>query len=135
MKKIPIKLRKPLVKLYKARNELKDAFKDFSFTLDGKLIGDIGEAIAIQIFTLEKLETGAKAHDCKTLGKNPKFVQIKTTQKKHKAGRIALGYSKPEFENLIAIEINEDGMYEFIYNGRGNPITEKFLNSTSMNGY
>lgn len=135
MKKIPVKLRKPLIKLYEARNELKEAFKDFNFTLDGKLIGDIGETIAIQIFNLEKLETGTKAHDCKTYGKKPKFVQIKTTQKKEKPGRIALGYSQPEFDNLIAIEISEDGMYEVIYNGPGKPILEKFKNRQSKNGY
>jgi len=138
MKKIPIKLRKPLIKLYEARNELKKAFIDFNFTLDGKLIGDIGdigETIAILIFNLEKLETGTKAHDCKTYGKKPKFVQIKTTQKKEKSGRIALGYSQPEFDNLIAIEISEDGMYEVIYNGSGKPILEKFKNRPSKNGY
>lgn len=124
MKNIPLKLRKPLAKLYEARNELQDAFKEFKFTLDGKLIGDIGEAIAIEVFDLKKLKDGTKSHDCET--SEGKLVQIKTTQKKRRCGRIALGNSRPEFNNLIAIQIDENGMYEVIYNGLGKPITDRF---------
>jgi len=108
-------LKNLLQDLYKTRNHLKSLFKNWSFTLDGKLIGDIGEAIACYHFDLEPLKTGEKTHDAITKSKHVKYVQIKTTQK----NTVGLGNEKRDFEHLLVIKINEDGNYSLVFNGPG----------------
>jgi len=107
-----------LKRLYKARNELRTLFPKFPFTLDGNLIGDIGEAIAIQDFGLEKLSRGTKGHDFKT--KDGILVQVKATQAVK--GGVGLGLIMQSFEHLIVIQLTEDGEYGILYDGRGHLI-------------
>ena len=133
MKKSSKYISQIIEKLYDTRNELREKFPQFKFTLDGNLIGDIGEAIAIEKFNLMKLPVGTKTHDCKA--EDGKLIQIKATQQKEKGGRVGLGRYEPKFDNLIVIQINENGMYEIIYNGLGKPITDKFKNLPLKQNY
>lgn len=69
----------PIVRrLYRARNDLRRAVRGLHFSLDGKLIGDIGEAVATQHFGLERLPEGTKGHDFRVAG--GRLVQVKATQ-------------------------------------------------------
>lgn len=108
--------------LYSARNKLKavdgNIGERWKFTLDGNLVGDIGEIIACYHFDLIPLGRGEKTHDAKT--KDGKYVQIKATQ----GNDVGLGLEKRDFEYLIVIKIFEDGKYELIYNGPGAMIWE-----------
>ena len=104
--------------LYKTRKALNKVAPHWDFTLDGNLVGDIGEALACHHFGLTPLEKGAKTHDAKT--KDGKLVQIKTTQK----DVVGLGIEKQIFEHLIVVKLEEDGSYGFIYNGPGNIVLE-----------
>lgn len=100
--------------LYASRNELRKISDRWRFTLDGKLVGDIGEALACYHFDLEPLSEGTVAHDAKTKD-GKKKIQIKTTQ----GDRVGLGLTRQDFDYLIVVKLNEDGSYEFIYNGPG----------------
>ena len=115
MNKAPRNIGKTIRKLYAARNELQNVFPDLSFTLDGNLIGDIGEAIAIAEFGFKKLKCGNKTHDVET--PNGTFVQIKTTQKTK--GGVGLGLTKQSFEHLIVLQLHEQGTYSVLYDGPG----------------
>lgn len=108
-------LKKLIQELYKTREQLKLLFNNWSFTLDGNLIGDIGEAIACYHFDLEPLKKGVKTHDAITKSEPIRYIQIKTTQK----DTVGLGLEKRDFEYLIVIQIDESGSYKLVYNGPG----------------
>ncbi|MFC2135316.1 DUF6998 domain-containing protein [Bacteroidota bacterium] len=113
----------PVIKqLYDARNQLRKRFPEFSFTLYGKLVGDIGEAIAIHEFGFEKLKSGTKRHDCVT--SDNKKVQIKTTQQSKSSATVGLGNKKQKFQYLIVLQISEDGKYNILYDGPGKYINK-----------
>lgn len=120
MKRSNRQLQPILRRLYEARNELRVLYPDFKFTLDGNLIGDIGEAIALQDFSLEKLPPGTPGHDFRT--KRGKLVQVKATQARK--GGIHLGTKMTSFEHLIVIQLSEAGNYDILYDGPGSLIDE-----------
>ena len=120
---------KPIIKkLYEARNELQSLFPQLRFTLDGKLLGDIGEAIAIQEFGLSKLPEGTKKHDCVT--RDGKRVQVKATQETQPGGMVGMGWDKKPFEHLLVLQITEDGNYDILYNGPGGYISDAWNERT-----
>lgn len=103
--------------LYEARNALRKLFPGLSFTLDGKLVGDIGEAIARHDFGLQQLPAGTPRHDfCSRDGRS---VQVKTTQATKGASGVGLGLTKQSFEHLLVIQITEDGGYGILFDGPG----------------
>ncbi len=119
-----------LAKIYAAKNELCAAFPDHSFTMDGKFIGDIGEAIAQQHFGLSKLRVGEKDHDFKTA--DGRLVQVKATQKaKRESAGVGLGLVKRTFDLLLVIEFDQSGRYEVLYNGPGKYIDDARNHKTS----
>lgn len=102
--------------LQKARKRLSDRFKDWSFTLDGNLVGNIGEAYAFARYELSKEGNNTKDHDF--VASDGKRVQVKMTQGK----TLGLGLKEPAFEYLIALKLGAEGEIEVIYNGPGAPI-------------
>ena len=80
------------------------------FTIDGHLVGSIGEVIVAEHYGLDLLPNSTKTHDART--KDGKMVQIKATQVKG----IAIS-SEPDY--LIVIRLLSDGSWEEIYNGPG----------------
>jgi hypothetical protein len=119
---LPDSLRGPFKKLLAARDELRKAFPELSFALDGNLVGHIGEAIAISEFKLERLPAGSKTHDFKA--PNGTQVQIRTTQQNKSGGGVGLGLVKTSFEHLIVIQLSESGTYSVLYDGPGRYIDE-----------
>lgn len=84
------------------------------FTLDGRIVGDIGEILAEQIYDLELLNGLQKDHDATSSGR---YVQIKTTMK------WALGFGDiPDF--YLGIRVDEYGEVEELFNGPGSMIWE-----------
>lgn len=108
--------------LYAARNALKAECRDFSFTLDGKLIGDIGEAIAMHDLGLERLPAGNALHDFKT--SDGRLVQVKTTQAARESQSVGLGLQKQSFEHLLVLQLSEAGTYSVLYDGPGRYVDE-----------
>lgn len=108
---------KPILhRLYEARNELRALFPDLKFTLDGNLIGDIGEAITTRDFGLLKLPPGTPGHDFRT--PDGRLVQVKTTQA-ITGGKVGLGLTMQSFEHLIVIQLMERGDYRILFDGPG----------------
>ena len=131
-RKSPDPIADALKKLYGAQAMLRSTFKEWPFSLDGKLIGDIGEVIALKAFGLARLPEGEKTHDLKA--PDGKLVQIKATQKDKDSKGVGLGLEKKTFEHLIVIEFDQEGFYEVLYNGPGSYIDEarKHKSSASL---
>ena len=96
--------------LYKITNELEQAYPGRKFTVDGHLVGSIGEVIVAEHYGLSLLPNSTKTHDA--VSEEGKQVQIKATQVKS----IAIS-SEPDY--LIVIRLLSDGSWEEIYNGPG----------------
>lgn len=90
------------------RNLEKD-FPGRHFTLDGHLVGSIGEVMASYYYGIRLFEASAPCHDGEVDGK---LVQIKITQQDTIVIR-----EEPEY--LIALYLNHDGKIYEIYNGPG----------------
>ncbi|GAA0685421.1 hypothetical protein GCM10009104_08760 [Marinobacterium maritimum] len=112
-----------LKQLYAARNELRRHFPSLPFTLDGRMIGDVGEAIATTHWGLKQLPSNSKTHDVMT--GTGISVQIKTTQHIQNGKGVGLGLDKRSFEHLIVIQIHEDATYNVLYDGPGSYIDKK----------
>ena len=107
--------------LYEIVGRLESDYSDYRrhFTLDGHLIGSIGEVYAAERYGLELFRADQKAHD----GKAPdgRLVQVKLTQ------RESVGISeKPKF--LIVLKIDEQGGISEVYNGPGDVVWDLFAN-------
>ena len=97
-------------RLYAIVDELEALFPGRPFTLDGHLVGSIGEVLAADAYGLALLPPSHERHDAKAL--DGKLVQIKATQVK----RIAIS-SEPD--HLLAIRLLRDGPFEEVFNGPG----------------
>lgn len=83
------------------------------FPLDGRLVGDIGEALVKQEYNVELLPKNTKEHDAYELGSN-KLIQIKSSMKYN----FSFSYIYvPQF--YMAVHINEDATLKVLYNGPG----------------
>jgi hypothetical protein len=89
------------------------------FTIDGRLVGDLGEVIVKQNYDIELFEKVVAKYDGKdAFGRN---VQIKATF--HDTLGFPCKYKDvPDF--YIGIKIFNDGAFEEIYNGPGKYIWE-----------
>lgn len=113
------KLAATIRELYGIVGKLEDEYREHHrhFTLDGHLVGSIGEVYAAEKYGIELFISSAPTHD----GTAPdgRLVQIKTTQ------RNSVGISeKPEY--LIVLHISEKGEFEEVYNGPGEPVWNLF---------
>ena len=92
--------------------ELQHKYPKKKFTLDGRLIGDIGEALVGEDYDLELFDRLEKHHDAQTpYGRK---VQIKATMKD------SLTFPADHIpEYYVGIKIKPDGSYTEIFNGPG----------------
>lgn len=92
-------------------NDLEKEFVGRKFTLDGHLVGSIGEVLAAYYYGLELLPPSAKTHDAISLdGKN---IQIKITQ-----ADSVLITSEPDYLIVLFLDKESSDVYE-VYNGPG----------------
>ena len=80
------------------------------FTIDGRLVGDIGEIIAAREFDIVLDQTQRPTHDAKTL--DGRDVQIKATFKESLTIKIV-----PDL--YIGLKLFRDGNHEVVFNGPG----------------
>ncbi|MBR2836198.1 MAG: hypothetical protein IKE43_10905 [Coriobacteriales bacterium] len=115
------KLAATIRNLYGIVQELENDYRDQNrhFTLDGHLIGSIGEIYAAERYGIDLFISSTSIHD----GTAPdgRLVQIKATQR----NSVAIS-ENPNY--LIVLKINEIGEISEIYNGPGNPVWELFKN-------
>ncbi len=90
-------------------------FPDRHFTMDGHLIGSIGECMASYYYNIDLAPSSQKDYDGIKDGIK---IQIKTTQKS-----TVLIHSKPE--HLIVLKLLEDGEVMEVFNGPGDVIWDE----------
>jgi len=103
--------------IFEGIDSLKDTFLQKEFTIDGRLVGDIGEVIAALEYDVELFDVLHKGHDGKT--SDGRLVQIKATFKDSLTFRTV-----PEY--YLGLKLYRDGTHEEIYNGPGKLIFEKY---------
>jgi hypothetical protein len=119
-------LKKLIKQLYGIQKQLRSVFPELEFTLDGKIVGDIGEAIAMQQFGLSKLPGNTKTHDLLTANGKMK-VQVKATLATDPNRNVGMGWNKEVFDHLLVLQIKRDGECERVFDGPGHYI-ENFRN-------
>jgi hypothetical protein len=105
-----IKIGQLLEELYDASDGLAAIFPGRLFTLDGHLVGSVGEVIAAYMFDLTLTRASMLGHDA--LAADGREVEIKFTQRRSIAIR-----HKPM--HLIALCRPRGGPVEVVYNGPG----------------
>ncbi len=107
-------LKQAILDLYSSVSKLQAAFPDRLFTPDGRMVGDIGEAIASLKFKVILDKTSKKHWDGHRIGLSgeKREVQVKATQ------RDETYLKKPPHDgDLVVIKINHDGTYDCFYDG------------------
>jgi hypothetical protein len=88
------------------------AYPKKRFTLDGRLVGDIGEVLAEDAYDLKLFEDVKKHHDAECA--DGRLVQIKATMKKN------LTFPADHIPNYyIGIQIDKEGTFIEVFNGPG----------------
>ena len=103
--------------VFQGITKLTTAFLGRRFTIDGRLVGDIGEVIAELEYDLKLHDISQPDYDAVT--PDGRRVQIKATFKD------SLTFTTtPDY--YLGFKLNEDGTFEEIYNGPGAPIYARF---------
>jgi len=106
-----------LVKIFEGINQLRVALPIKEFTIDGRLVGDIGEALVQRDYEVQLYDKLVEGYDGET--PDGRLVQIKATFKD------SLTFTKtPDY--YVGIKINEDGTYTEIFNGPGKVIEDRY---------
>lgn len=101
--------------------QLQESYPRKKFTLDGRLIGDIGEILVADAYDVELFEDVKKQYDGKT--GDGHLVQIKATMKDTVSFPVD---SIPDY--FLAIKINLDGTFREVFNGPGRIASETVKN-------
>ncbi|MFZ5726108.1 MAG: DUF6998 domain-containing protein [Pseudomonadota bacterium] len=107
-------------KLVAARNELKDHFSDVDlhFTFDGNLVGDLGEAVAAELYGLKL--TGRSNEGVDGYAADGRSVQVKASGTARGA---AFRLVETKADHLLFFHFNYDECFgEVIYNGPEEPV-------------
>lgn len=96
---------------------LNSAFPQRKFTIDGRLVGDIGEIIAYLHYDINLDDVSQPIHDGTT--SDGRRVQIKATFQD------ALTF-KSTSDYYLGLKINDDGSFLEIYNGPGHLIRDSY---------
>src|SRR5687768_16097147 len=111
------KITDALALIFQGIDRLNAAFPHRKFTIDGRLVGDIGEIIAEIEYDVCLDSVGRATHDCMT--SDGRQVQVKATFKSHLTMR-----SVPDY--YLGFQLFRDGRHEEVYNGPGHLIQAEF---------
>ena len=103
------KLRDKICQLYSIVAELQLLFPGLKFTPDGRMVGDIGEAIGETHYGIDRFRCGNPGTDGVVRGRE---VQIKTTQ----GPDVSVKKPKPG-DLLLVIKLASDGSWQEKYSG------------------
>ena len=109
--------------IFQGISQLKRAFPIKEFTIDGRLVGDIGEVIAALEYDIELFDVLRKGHDGQT--PDGRLVQVKATFKDFLTFK-----SLPDY--YLGLKLHKDGRFEEIYNGPGKVIYEKYRHRSGI---
>lgn len=103
--------------IFQGIDNLKRAFPNRQFTIDGRLVGDVGEVLAALEFDLVLHDVSQPTHDATTTdGRN---VQIKATFKDSLTFKTVPDY-------YLGFKLYPDGRHEVIFNGPGKLIYDRY---------
>ena len=103
--------------IFQGIEQLKTAFPNREFTIDGRLVGDVGEVIAALEYDLVLHDVSQPNHDALTSdGRN---VQIKATFKDSLTFKTVPDY-------YLGFKLFPDGRHEEVFNGTGRRIYDRF---------
>jgi hypothetical protein len=102
---------------------LKRTFPNRAFTIDGRLVGDIGEVIAALEYDVELPKISKPGHD--GTASDGRRVQIKATFKDSLTFKTVPDY-------YLGFKLFRDGTYEEIFNGPGSVIYERYKHRKSI---
>lgn len=97
--------------LLKIVRKLATYYPNKRFTLDGRLVGDIGEVLAEINYDIKLFKVQEPLHDGKS--SDGKLVQVKATMQ----DALTFGGTPPDY--YLGLKIHKDGTYEQIFNGPG----------------
>jgi hypothetical protein len=134
--KLPTPLFEASKAIFSAVEEVREKFKkldqhniDLQFTPGDRLIGDLGEALALYLFNLTPMGIkNAKEHDFKC---GSTHVQVKATSALKKGSMVGLGLQRTKFDKLLVFKFHPEGEYEILYNGPGELVYDA-VSSTSI---
>ena len=110
--------------------KLKDKYIHLNknFSLDGKLVGDIGEVLAAEKYGLRLFEENAEIHDAEELATGRK-VEIKSSFK----GYSYFPYGDDRIpEYFLSIVIDEVGEITELYNGSGQYLVDNYIKARNL---
>lgn len=110
-------IKKSLDLIFKGIDGLKKAFPGRQFTIDGRLVGDIGEVIAASEYDIILHKKSKPGYDADT--PDGRRVQIKATFKKHLTFTTVPDY-------YLGFKLYDNGTHEVIFNGPGKIIYNKY---------
>jgi hypothetical protein len=103
--------------IFRGIRALRNAYSRKKFTIDGRLVGDIGEVVAATYYDISLYDVQKPGHDGHT--SDGKKVQVKATFKE------SLTFSSvPDY--YLGIKLFENGKYEEIFNGPGKVIFDHY---------
>lgn len=103
--------------IFRGIQDLKGAYPNRAFTIDGRLVGDIGEIIASIEYDLVLHETSQPSYDAET--PDGRKVQIKATFQDQLTFRTVPDY-------YLGFKLFDDGRHEEVFNGPGEIIRAHF---------
>lgn len=114
---LPDKFAKPLQQVQKAVHQLKESagHEFLKFTLDGRLIGDLGEAVAEHFFAIQLHDSLRMGHDA-TLNSHGTFESVEVKIRRESTGI----WFDSQPNHIIAFRMEEgDARITLIYAGPG----------------
>jgi hypothetical protein len=103
-----------ITSLYALVDELETLFPERRFTLDGHLVGSIGEIAAKYFYNLKLLPIGNQNFDARTQDGSNRSVQIKLTA----GDAVSLADYEDHPDLLIVLKIDRKSGFNEIYNGQ-----------------
>lgn len=103
--------------IFRGIEGLRETFEGRQFTIDGRLVGDIGEVIAALEYTVVLDDVSQPDHDATAF--DGRRVQIKATFKDSLTFKTVPDY-------YLGLKLDSNGTYEEIYNGPGSIIFERY---------
>ena len=116
-------IREALALIFEGIRKLKEAFPEKEFTIDGRLVGDIGEVIAALEYEVTLYSPIRPLHDGET--PDGRRVQVKATFK----GALTF-HATPDY--YLGFKLYENGDYEEVYNGPGSLIFDRFQHRANI---
>ncbi len=119
--------------LLKITSQLREKYKCHgkNFTLDGRLVGDIGEVLVAEKYGLKLYSENSKIHDGEEILTGRK-VQIKASFK----GYSYFPYGERSIpEYFLSVKVEENGDLTELYNGPGRYLYENYIVKRKLKPY